>query len=83
MYKHKKIECMKYMNTFNILLSSLASADYWPGFKTTFGPVPGVGDAFKDRPRTATDAEAAGWQLIDSCNGVWLGSRYQNTQYKS
>jgi len=57
-------------------LLCLASADYWPGFKTTFGPVPGVGDAFKDRPRTATDAEAAGWQLIDSCNGVWLGSRY-------
>ena len=53
---------------------SLASADYWPALKTTFGLNP-FGDVFKDRPRTVEEAVAAGWQLLDSCNGVWLGSR--------
>jgi len=58
-----------------IPLLCLASADYWPALKTTFGLNP-FGDVFKDRPRTVEEAVAAGWQLLDSCNGVWLGSRY-------
>merc|ERR1711973_644301 len=56
-------------------LLCLASADYWPALKTTFGLNP-FGEAFHPRPRTVAEAEAEGWILIDSCNGAFLGSRY-------
>jgi len=56
-------------------LLSLVAADKWPDLKTTFGLNP-FGNAFMSRPRTVAEAEEAGWQLMDSCNGQFLGHRY-------
>jgi len=56
-------------------LLCLVAGDNWPDLKTTFGLNP-FGNAFYSRPRTVSEAEAAGWQLLDSCNGQWLGHRW-------
>ena len=56
-------------------LLCLAGADQWTDLKTTFGLNP-FGDYFLSRPRTVMAAEEAGWQLMDSCNGMFNGHRY-------
>ena len=56
-------------------LLCLASADKWPGLKTTFGLNP-FGNYFKSRPLTVAGALNNGWQLMDSCNGMFNGHRY-------
>jgi len=51
-------------------------ADKWPALKTTFSINPFGG--FNSQPRTVSEAEAAGWELISSCDGKFLGHRYAN-----
>ena len=58
------------------LCLALVSAQKWPALKTTFSVNPFGG--FNDQPRTASEAEAAGWELIASCDGKFLGHRYAN-----
>merc|ERR1712142_1094546 len=53
-----------------------ASADKWPALKTTFSINPFGG--FNSQPRTVSEAETAGWELISSCGGKFLGHRYAN-----
>ena len=57
-------------SSLDISAACLASQS-WPALRTTFG-------AFLPRPRTAAEAEAAGWQLLSSCSGAgpFLGARY-------
>ena len=57
-------------SSLDISAACLASQS-WPALRTTFG-------AFLPRPRTAAEAEAAGWQLLSSCSeaGPFLGARY-------
>ena len=57
-------------SSLHISAACLASQS-WPALRTTFG-------AFLPRPRTAAEAEAAGWQLLSSCSeaGPFLGARY-------
>merc|ERR1712055_522239 len=52
------------------------SADKWPALKTTFSINPFGG--FNSQPRTASEAEAAGWLLISACDEKFLGHRYAN-----
>merc|ERR1711970_161527 len=52
------------------------SADKWPALKTTFSINPFGG--FNSQARTVSEAEAAGWELISSCDGKFLGHRYAN-----
>ena len=56
-------------------LLALATSAEWPDLKTTWGLNP-FGAAFYSQPRTASDAEAAGWTLMASCDGTFLGHRY-------
>ena len=58
------------------LCLAFGSAQKWPALKTTFSVNPFGG--FNDQPRTASEAEAAGWELIASCDGKFLGHRYAN-----
>ena len=49
--------------------SACLAAQSWPAFSTTFG-------SFSSRPRTAGEAEAAGWILLDSCSDQFRAHRY-------
>jgi len=62
--------------SLSCLCLALVSAQKWPALKTTFSVNPFGG--FNDQPRTASEAEAAGWELIASCDGKFLGHRYAN-----
>merc|ERR1712002_526641 len=55
---------------------ALVCADKWPALKTTFSLNPFGG--FNNQPRTASEAESAGWELLASCEGKFLGHRYAN-----
>jgi len=48
-----------------------ASKQKWPALKTTF-------KKYNDQPRTSSEAKAAGWKLLSSCEGKFLGHRYAN-----
>ena len=39
----------------------------WPHLRTTFGPIPGLGEAFAAQPRTLTELTDDGWVQISSC----------------
>jgi len=55
---------------------ALCLAQYWPALKTTYSLNPFSG--FNSQPRTSSEAEAAGWELLASCDGKFLGHRYAN-----
>merc|ERR1711936_867267 len=61
-----------------LCLSVAVSAQNWPAFKTTFSINPFAG--FYSQPRTSSEAEAAGWELVSSCDGKFLGHRYADPQ---
>ena len=50
-------------------LGAFASAQdtYWPHMRTTFGPIPGIGNFFNAQPRTLTELTDEGWVQISSC----------------
>ena len=50
-------------------LGAFASAQdtYWRHLLTTFGPIPGLGNAFAAQPRTLTELTDEGWVQISSC----------------
>ena len=56
---------------FTRYFAAALTSQSWPALRTTFG-------SFLPRPRTAAEAEAAGWQLLSSCSeaGPFLGARY-------
>ena len=55
---------------------TLSAGQKWPALKTTFSINPFSG--FNAQPMTSAEAEAAGWELLASCDGKFLGHRYAN-----
>jgi len=56
-------------------LLAVATAQEWPALRTTFGLNP-FGHIFSPQPRTTSEALDAGWELMASCDGKFLGHRY-------
>ena len=48
-------------------LGVLTSAQDWPHLRTTFGAIPGVGNAAATQPRTLAELTDEGWVQISSC----------------
>jgi len=57
------------------VLSVTLASQQWPNLRTTFGLNP-FGPAFRAQPRTQTEAVEAGWELLSSCEGPFLGHRF-------
>ena len=57
-----------------LLILGLSYGQNWPAFKTTFSINPLSG--FNPQPRTAAEAEDAGWEKMSACEGKFLGHRY-------
>lgn len=67
---------------FVLSLGSIASA-YWRHMLTTFGPIPGLGNAFAAQPRTLAELTDDGWVQISSCadsNPNFPGDRFVRSQ---
>ena len=52
---------------FVLSLGVLTSAQDWPHLRTTFGAIPGVGNAAATQPRTLAELTDEGWVQISSC----------------
>lgn len=59
------------LNTLLWRINLLSVSQSWPALKTTFRK-------YTSQPRTASEAEAGGWKLIDKCSSSsnFLGQRY-------
>jgi len=57
------------------LLAMTSASQNWPNLRTTFGLNP-FGPAFRHQPRTRTEAEEAGFELMASCEGEFHGHRF-------
>merc|ERR1711970_1520254 len=57
---------------------AIEAGQKWPGLRTTFGINPLGPSFFKPQPRTAAEAEEAGWHKVSSCGeeGKFVGNRY-------
>ena len=50
-----------------LLNQIIQSEQEWRHLRTTFGPIPGLGEAFAAQPRTLTELTDDGWLQISSC----------------
>ena len=50
------------------MLNQIFQSDQkWQHLRTTFGPIPGLGEAYAAQPRTLAELTDEGWVQISSC----------------